>query len=983
MNRKQRRAVNTSSVRSSSPVPPPPETPPEPEILPPEQLASRMFDEAVSHHQAGRAPESEALYRAILAIAPGHAEACYNLGLLCHMQGRKQEAMVAYRLAIARRGDYVDAYSNLGTILQDLGQFDEAIAIYRQAIAIKPDFAMGYGNLGVALKEAGKFNEAVDAYQHAIAIKPDYDWAYANLSAVWHGMGEWEKAILAARQALAINPASAMASFNLATTYQTVNQLDAAAAAFRQTLAIVPDLPEAHYRLGQILLQQGNYNAGWPENDWRWRLKGGTWLRDIHGEFAQPRWSGESLEGKTILLYAEQDLSDAIQFVRYVPLVVRSADHVILAVRPPLVELFKGIQGVAVVSLEATPLPVFDVHCPLLSLPHIFGTRLDTIPSGVPYLVAEPQRIAKWREKLPSDGFRIGIGWQDFADDAKEAGPSFPLRGFGPLTRLPGVRLVSLQGDPGLDMLSPLKKNLRLIDLGTELEAAHISSAANDAFLDRAALMMSLDLVITSDTDTAHLAGALGVPVWIVLKHTASWRWLLDREDSPWYPIAHLFRQRASGDWGDVVKRVLEQLRTRESGLGSDADFDAANADNDRLWSSSSPVPYYPEWNTDTYGIPWPLTEMHGWGLVGVHTILYLLEVGRAPLLFNEPVLDSMRPHVREKVEPLAAACKRFAALRDHKDKASIFKDLIMLHGVGNGMLGGSDIRSRRNIGVIAFEDTRFDAAAREVAYGYDHMIAHSLYNQRLLQEIGVRDVRMVWQGVDPSELVLPKRANRFGDRFVVFSGGKLEFRKAQDVVLEGFRRFHARCPDSVLIAAWYNLWPQSGLTMAESRISKVVPTIDPATGGLAITQWATANGVPADAFVDLGFLSRSQMTMTLAEVDAAVFPNRCEGATNLVAMEVMGCGIPCVVAANSGQLDLMIEEDVCFPLRSQTPLDNPNGARTGWCDSDPDEIAEALEKLYTDRAEAKRRGQRGQDFILGQRTWRKFAEQFVAECDR
>jgi glycosyltransferase involved in cell wall biosynthesis len=215
----------------------------------------------------------------------------------------------------------------------------------------------------------------------------------------------------------------------------------------------------------------------------------------------------------------------------------------------------------------------------------------------------------------------------------------------------------------------------------------------------------------------------------------------------------------------------------------------------------------------------------------------------------------------------------------------------------------------------------------------------------------------------------------------VVFSGGKLEFRKAQDVVLEGFRRFHARHPDSVLVAAWHNPWPGTAMSMAESRLAKVAPTLD--GHRLAITAWAVANGLPEEAFVDLGFMMRPQMTEALAEVDAAVFPNRCEGATNLVAMECMGGGIPCLIAANSGQRDLMIQDGVCIPLTRQTPLDDPHGARTGWCDSDPDEIAEGLERLYSDRAAAKAMGETARAFILGERTWRHFAEHFVAECDR
>jgi glycosyltransferase involved in cell wall biosynthesis len=382
-------------------------------------------------------------------------------------------------------------------------------------------------------------------------------------------------------------------------------------------------------------------------------------------------------------------------------------------------------------------------------------------------------------------------------------------------------------------------------------------------------------------------------------------------------------------------------------------------------------------------GMPWNLSELHGWGLVGTHTSLYLLDIGQPPLLFEKPLFNTMRPHVRERLQGLQGPYERVDALvKANPGKVLQFSDVDMLHGLGNRMQApqSTHLRGRRNVGVIAFEDSTLGPA--EVALGrqYGHIVTHSYYNQRLLQDAGMPNVRMVWQGVDPTEMVPPPRRNAFGPRFVVFSGGKLEFRKAQDVVLEAFKQFHARHPDSVLITAWQNVWPQTGLSMAESRIARVAPTIE--DGKLAITRWAVANGVPDSAFVDLGFLNRAQVAAALAEADAAVFPNRCEGATNLVAMEAMACGVPSLIADNTGQSDLLIDPEVAYPLRRQTPLANPDGSRTGWSESSVEEIVAQLEAVYSDRAEARRRAERAKDFMFGERTWRKFAEQFVAACE-
>jgi glycosyltransferase involved in cell wall biosynthesis len=383
-------------------------------------------------------------------------------------------------------------------------------------------------------------------------------------------------------------------------------------------------------------------------------------------------------------------------------------------------------------------------------------------------------------------------------------------------------------------------------------------------------------------------------------------------------------------------------------------------------------------------GMPWNLTELHGWGLLGTHTALYLLERGTPPVLFEKPMLNTMRAEVRARLECLVEPYERMAAfIKANPGKVLLFQEVDLLHGLGNRMAApmSEHLRGRRNIGVIAFEDTTLGAEEQARGHQYEHIVTHSLYNQKLLQDAGMKDVRLAWQGVDPSEMNPPPRRNLFGNRFVVFSGGKLEYRKAQDVVLEAFKRFHARHPDSVLITAWQNVWPQTGLSMAESPICKVAPTIE--DNRLAIAKWAVANGCPQEAFFDLGLLNRAQVGAALAEADAAVFPNRCEGATNLVAMEAMACGVPCLIADNTGQRDLLFDREVAYPLARQTPLPNPHGARTGWCESSVDEVVANLEAVYTDRTEARGRAAKGRAFMLGERTWRKFAEVFVAECER
>ncbi|RJF77491.1 glycosyltransferase [Azospirillum cavernae] len=379
--------------------------------------------------------------------------------------------------------------------------------------------------------------------------------------------------------------------------------------------------------------------------------------------------------------------------------------------------------------------------------------------------------------------------------------------------------------------------------------------------------------------------------------------------------------------------------------------------------------------------LTWQLSEIHDWGLVGVHTALHLVEQGRPPLLLEKPLMSTLRPENRDKLHVLLDAHQQITAIAARSNNRALrLNDCTVLHALGNGFVPGplsAQFRGSRNIGVIAFEDTRFDEEIRRQARSYDSLVVHSTYNKNLLAEQGVAEVACAFQGVDPDELPLVPPAKRFGDRFVVFAGGKLEFRKGQDIALAAFRRFHERHADALLVTAWHNPWPHTSADMAESLLTPAAPAIGD-NGKLRLVEWAMANGLPPEGFVDMGFLTRSQLPGILAECHAALFPNRCEGATNLVAMEAMACGVPVILSANTGHLDL-IRDGNSLPLRHQTPVADPAGRRRGWGESSVEEAVERLETLYTDRAAARACADRARAFLRGERTWRAFAKSFVA----
>lgn len=382
-----------------------------------------------------------------------------------------------------------------------------------------------------------------------------------------------------------------------------------------------------------------------------------------------------------------------------------------------------------------------------------------------------------------------------------------------------------------------------------------------------------------------------------------------------------------------------------------------------------------------TLALSWQLTEIHGWGLVGVHTALCLVDRAQPPLLLEKPATITMRPSTREKLEGLIGGYEQIKTLSaKYGGRKLMLHDCTMLHALGNGFVPGAPsehFHGKRNVGVIAFEDTTFDNQVLDRARRYDHLVVHSTYNRDLLIDQGFANVGLAFQGVDPSEMPLLPATRMFGDRFVVFSGGKMEFRKAQDVVLTAFRLFHERHPDAILVTAWQNAWPHTSADIAESPLTPTAPKINHATMRLGISDWAHAHGVPERAFIDLGFLTRAQIAPVLAECHAAIFPNRCEGATNLVAMEAMACGVPVILSANTGHNDL-IRDGNCLALTEQTPVANPKGNRRGWCHSSVDEALAHLETLYSDRQAARSMAEKAKNFIRGERTWRAFAESFI-----
>jgi tetratricopeptide (TPR) repeat protein len=475
-------------------------------------------------------------------------DADFNQGNLLRAQGKLDEAIACFRRAIALNPRHIEAQNNLGNALKAKGLLDEAIVCFQDALRQRPDYAEAYSNLGNVLQEQENFDEAVACYRRAAELKPEIAEVHHNLANALQAQGNLDEAVVSFQRALALKPGLLETLNNLGTAYQELRRLDEAIDFYRRALALAPDYARSRMNLSQIMLLRGDLAHGWPEYEWRWKT--GQLAVPC---YAGPVWNGEPLNGKKILLHAEQGLGDTIQFIRYAQIVKALGATVVVECQKPLTKLLASCAGIDRLLAAGGYLPHFNFHLPLLSLPRIFKTDLASIPARVPYISADPVLVEAWREKLKAlKGFRVGINWRGREGKIESRRRDVPLALFRGLAQIPGVQLVSLQKGAGRADLAAA--GFAVFDPGDNLDTAH------GPFMDSAAIMENLDLVITSDTSIPHLAGALGVPVWVALPFFPDWRWMLDRTDSPWYPTMRLFRQSIRGDWHGVFEKIRDEL---------------------------------------------------------------------------------------------------------------------------------------------------------------------------------------------------------------------------------------------------------------------------------------------------------------------------------------------------------------------------------------------------------------------------------------
>jgi tetratricopeptide (TPR) repeat protein len=513
-------------------------------------MPDTTFEKAFNALKRGNAGDAELLFKQFLRAHPNHFGALNLLTVALMAMERFEEAehYISRAVNLDQRSD--SSFYNYGTILKRLGRPTQAIEQFDRALKLNPRHVKAWSNRGACYSDIGQYDRAIADFDKSIEIDASYFETYYNKGNALSALDKHEEACAAFDKALSLNPASAEAHNNRGMALQELERLEESLASYNKAITLKSDFAYARWNRSLNHLLSGAFENGWRDYEWR-PLK-----RGFSGEraFLKPLWvGGEAISGKTILVHWEQGLGDTIQFCRYISLLSDLGARILFAPQKSLQALTGAIDDrVEIVDVEDEGLQ-FDFYCPLLSLPLAFKTTLETVPHRTPYLRAQPDRIRHWANRIGSDGLKIGVCWQSGAAKS-DVGRSFPLAELLEISQIPQLRLISIHKGDGLAQLQGLPAGMRFETLGDEFDAG------GDAFLDTAAVMKVCDLVITSDTAVAHLAGALAAPTWVALKRVPDWRWMLDRSDSPWYPTMRLFRQSRRGDWASVFSEIKREL---------------------------------------------------------------------------------------------------------------------------------------------------------------------------------------------------------------------------------------------------------------------------------------------------------------------------------------------------------------------------------------------------------------------------------------
>ena len=826
--------------------------------------------EALRREVAARQPQKTAIPAALKAQADAHQQS----GVALAKQGQLEPAQRRFEQAIECRPDLAAAHHNLGVVLAQQKRLDAAIASFQKTLELEPGFVDAHGNLGLAYFEQGRAAEAVAQFGKALKLGPGSPETYNNLGAALLQQG----------------------------------RVAEAARSYRQALRLKPEYPEAHLNLARSLLLQGDFEQGWLEYEWRQRC------RDAPARtFRKPRWSGKALAGRTILLYAEQGLGDTLQFIRYAPLVKQGGGAVVVECQPALLRILSRCPGIDELVGAGKPLPDFDVHASLLSLPSLFRTTLATIPSQSPYLFAEPRLIEQWQARFSQlSGFKVGVAWQGNPDFTGDRYRSIPLDQFEPLAELPGVQLINLQKGPAAAQLVALSERFKIVDYGPQVDLRQ------GAFMDAAAMMMNLDLVVACDTSVAHLAGALGVPVWVALPFAPDCRWLLDRHDSPWYPTMRLFRQTEPGNWGPVFKAMARRIQSdflqNADGPASDrprrprtdsrrpptaaplelqnssrAEGPAPQTRNAGQNGATSSQPSQTSGTSNAVAIAGARKQINltcpintlGYGVVGLNILKALSRSGCDVAYWGIGRIDAP-PDARKLIEDAAA---RRANYNQRAPSIRISHQEDLHEHIGKPRAGFS-----------IFELNRFRESELNGLRSQDLLFVASKWAKQVVEDNGVfadpDRVRVTPLGVDRTIFhEIGQRSSQPARATTIFINvGKWEVRKGHDLLLEAFNQAFLPEDDVELWMVCFNPVLNSDPQKLQAKNREWEKRYQNTELGSKVKMYPRLR-------------DQAELAELIRSADCGVFPSRAEG-WNLPALEVLSCGRQLIITNYSAHTE-------------------------------------------------------------------------------
>lgn len=841
----------------------------------------RNFEEAANYYR--KAVESE-----------NNPDFQYNLALCYLKMDYYESAFQAYNMVLQKIPDHLNSMIGLGIIATKVKSFEKAEKIFNDLMQQFNNEPEIFFNLGFCYEEQGKYRLALDFYQKYLDLFPGSMPGEIRSAYVLSKLGKIEEARQLYNKHLSGNDEKELAFIEMGYMKLRSGNVNDALSFFSDALNVKPDSIDLHYGKAHCQLLLGDFKNGWEE--YEWRIKRPDFPQRT---LKKSPLADQDINGKKILVYSEQGLGDAIQFIRYLPLLKAKGAYVIFECSDYLYKIFMDYPGydqrIDNVNVLEEDLD-YDYFIPLLSLPFYFKTEVKSIPGGVPYLKVEEEKNEKWQKLIPpSNKLKVGIIWAGNPKHRADRERSLPIDKFKPLIDRDDIEIYSLQHGPA---------SLQLTDVYSKV---HDIRQYNNGLPDAAAIISNLDLIITIDTSIAHLAGALGKKVWLLITLSPDWRWMLDRDDTPWYPSIKLYRQSRPYDWVSVIQKVNDDLTFL---INSDSFSEIKSQKEESLFLALSKG------------------QNFGWGICSSYLKKELSNIMSNIIDINEDESIISQGLLRGKVI--------------HAIKGLSLESLINVRGI-------------ENFGYTFFEN-ELSAESFKNSKQYDKIFAGSSWGLKKLRDKGINNSSCLIQGIDP-EIFHPMEENLNPDLFVIFSGGKFELRKGQDLVLKAVKVLQQKYNDVVLLNAWFNSWTS---TMDSMKISSHIKYVYQGKNWAEIMRGLyLVNGLDINRVVTLSLINNIEMAKIYSQTNIGLFPNRCEAGTNLVLMEYMACGKPAIASYNTGHKDILTSENsIMLNVMHDFKLyNNEKELIADWEEPDFDEIIASLEYAYFNREEIKEIG--------------------------